>query len=251
MTGFHLSIFAVLVFSSALMSGVLGMAGGMMLMGSLLLFLPVPAAMILHGTAQITSNVWRAVLWRSHVQWRLVARFAIGAAVAVAAFWLVRFVPDARIVMIGLGVTPYIVLAMPQYRVPQADSRFGAELCGAICTTFQIFCGLSGPLLDLFFVHSRMDRRTVISTKAACQVFSNLGKLSYFGALVSSAADMLTPLVLSLAIAPAIAGTMASKPIILRLTDHQFRSWTKLVTLGLGTVFLIRGIMKFAWTPVP
>lgn len=251
MTGLYLPFFAGLVFIAALMSGVFGMAGGMVLMGGLLLFLPVPAVMVLHGIAQVTSNVWRTALWHQHVRWSLVRRFAAGAAVSIAMFWLIRYVPDERIVMIGLGLTPYIALATPKHIVPQADSRFGSELCGAICTAFQIFSGLSGPLLDLFFVHSRMDRRTVISTKAACQVLSNLGKLSYFGALVSSAADALSPLVLLLAIVPAIAGTMASKPVILHLTDHQFRYWTKLVVVGLGTIFLIRGILGFMELPTP
>lgn len=245
MSALFLSVFATLVFVSALVSGVFGMAGGMILMGGLLYFLAVPSAMVLHGIAQMTSNAVRAFLWRRHIQWPLVWRFAIGAAASVIAFGLIRFVPDDRLVMIGLGLSPYFALVIPKRSVPQADRRFGAEVCGLVCTAFQMFSGLSGPLLDLFFVHIPMDRRSVIATKAVCQVLSNLAKLSYFGAIVSSAAEILTPSVMILAIVPAIAGTMASRPIIQGLTDHQFRRWTKLVVLTLGTIYLVRGTMGF------
>ena len=48
---------------TSLLSGVFGMAGGLVLVGVLLVLLPVPDAMALHAVTQIASNAWRATLW--------------------------------------------------------------------------------------------------------------------------------------------------------------------------------------------
>ena len=53
--------------ATAFLSGIFGMAGGLILMGVLLALMPVPAAMMLHGVTQLASNGWRAFLWRDHI----------------------------------------------------------------------------------------------------------------------------------------------------------------------------------------
>ena|SRR5438552_12395230 len=75
---FVVSIIAVASLFTALVSGILGMAGGMMLMGVLLTLLPLPAAMMLHGIAQLASNGWRALLLRQQIDWRIVSGYAAG-----------------------------------------------------------------------------------------------------------------------------------------------------------------------------
>ena len=51
---YALLIFAT--FATSMISGLLSMAGGMILMGVFGFFLSVPAAMVLHGIAQAFSN---------------------------------------------------------------------------------------------------------------------------------------------------------------------------------------------------
>src|SRR5437762_12093916 len=80
------SILAVSALVTSFISGILGMAGGMILMGVLLALMPVPAAMMLHGITQLASNGWRALLWRNDVVWRVFRGYAIGAIVSLAVF---------------------------------------------------------------------------------------------------------------------------------------------------------------------
>ena len=47
---------------TAAISGVFGMAGGLLLMGVLTAFTPVATAMVMHGFIQIISNFSRAAL---------------------------------------------------------------------------------------------------------------------------------------------------------------------------------------------
>ena len=48
------------VLATSFLSGVVGMAGGMILMGILLLMMDVTAAMVLYGVTQTAANGWRA-----------------------------------------------------------------------------------------------------------------------------------------------------------------------------------------------
>ena len=62
-----------LMILTAILSGVFGMAGGLILIGVLLVLMPLPQAMVLHAITQMASNGWRAVLWRQHIEWRIAA----------------------------------------------------------------------------------------------------------------------------------------------------------------------------------
>src|SRR5882724_1978910 len=67
-----------IVFSSFL-SGVFGMAGGMILLGVLLVYFDVATGMVLFSIIQLAANGWRAVLWRGFVRWRIFAEYVVGA----------------------------------------------------------------------------------------------------------------------------------------------------------------------------
>jgi uncharacterized protein len=63
---------ATIVFTSFL-SGVFGMAGGMILLGVLLNYFDVATAMIVFSIIQLFANGWRVVQWRRYVLWPILA----------------------------------------------------------------------------------------------------------------------------------------------------------------------------------
>ena len=246
MTAAMFAFFSVVVLATSFVSGIFGMAGGMILMGVLVFIVPVPTAMILHGITQMASNGWRAALWWRHIQWRIVGRYGLGLVAASAVFMAIRFVPDERFVLIALGIIPFVALAMPSNVVPQVTRAGGAELCGFVSTSFQLLSGISGPTLDTFFVRSLMDRRLVVATKAACQTITHLTKLIYFGVLIASASNAaIEPVVVVVAIVLAITGTTLSRSILDRLTDRNFQKYTQWIVAAIGLVYLVRGVSAF------
>jgi len=76
-----LGLLATMV-ATAFLSGIFGMAGGLILMGVLLAILPLPEAMALHAVTQMASNGWRGLLWWRHIRWRAAATFLGGCALA-------------------------------------------------------------------------------------------------------------------------------------------------------------------------
>src|SRR5947209_19471640 len=83
---------AASTFVTSFISGILGMAGGMILMGILLALMPVPAAMMLHGVTQLASNGWRALLWRNAVVWSVFRGYALGAIASLVLFATLQLV---------------------------------------------------------------------------------------------------------------------------------------------------------------
>src|SRR5262245_23442125 len=104
---------AAAVVSTSFISGIFGMAGGMILLGILLAMLPVATAMVLHGITQLASNGWRAWLWRAHIKWPIVGTYAGGAVVVAGlAFAAGQLAPSKATAFIALGLMPFIGLIL-------------------------------------------------------------------------------------------------------------------------------------------
>jgi len=238
------ALFSVIVLATSFLSGVFGMAGGMVLMGVLIFMMPVSTAMVLHGVTQLASNGWRVALWWRYVKPSIVVRFAFGTLIAFAVFSAIRIVPDRATVLLLLGLLPFIAVFVPDRIAPRADRIGGAELGGLLAGAFQLLAGVSGPLLDTFFVRMGVDRRAVVATKAACQMISHVVKLVYFGGIAAAESDLPPIWLFVLAAALAIAGTSLARQVLERLTDAQFRRWTKVLVMGIGLVYLVQGTIE-------
>ena len=70
MTPIMIAALGLLMVATAFLSGLFGMAGGLILIGVLLALMPLPTAMVLHAITQMASNGWRALLWRAHIRWQ-------------------------------------------------------------------------------------------------------------------------------------------------------------------------------------
>jgi uncharacterized protein len=233
---------AAAVLSTSFISGIFGMAGGMILLGILLALMPVAPAMVLHGMTQMASNGWRAWLWRRHIKGLILVDYAAGALVAAAGFAAVQLIPSKAIALIILGLTPFVGLLVPASLAPNVMRRGQAVACGAVCTVLQLLCGVSGPILDVFFVRSPLDRREMVATKAAIQAGGHLLKVAYFGQLLAVAGEV-APVAIVLSVVLALVGTQLSRRVLEALSDAQFRAWTRRLIIVISTFYLVQGLL--------
>jgi len=243
-----LAALAVVALVTSFISGIFGMAGGMLLIGFLLVLLPVPVAMVFHGVIQIAANSWRAWLWRRHIKWRVVLQFGLGSAASLIVFSFFNFVPDKALVLLMVGLTPFVALSVPRSIAPDVERGGQAFLAGVIGGAMQLLAGITGPLLDIFYVRTGMTRQANISTKAAAQVLGHLTKVAYFGAMINSPAgrDLEQWLVMAYAACFAVLGTTLSRSVLDRLSDRQFYYWTRRVILALGLVYVGQAVWLMA-----
>ncbi|MFC7738289.1 TSUP family transporter [Roseomonas sp. GCM10028921] len=240
---------AVMV-ATAFLSGVFGMAGGLVLVGVLLALLPLPAAMALHAVTQIASNVWRGLLWWRHIRWPAALPFIGGVVLVLAAWSLVGWVPDKPVALLMLGLSPLVVrLPPPALRPDPARPRDGIT-CGAASITLMLFTGVSGPLVDTFFLGGRLDRREIVATKAVCQVAGHGAKLAYFGAIIADPAA-LDPVIAVLAVVCSVLGTTAARHLLEAMTEVQFRVWPNRLITVIACYYIIQGTLMLVAPVLP
>lgn len=235
--------------ATATLSGVFGMAGGLMLMGGLALVLPVSAAMVTHGAVQLVSNGWRAILHRAHIDWRIIGFYAIGSATVISVLALVTYQPNKAWVYLLLGLAPLLAWLPKQALHLDAAKPTHAMLCGLGVSGLNVAAGVSGPLLDVFFVRTAMTRHRIVATKAATQAMSHVVKIGFYGfpLLASTQPTGLPPLWFFAAATPlAMLGAVLGGRILDRFTDKSFLKWTRWIVTALGVIYLIQAAQLFA-----
>ncbi len=233
---------AASILGTSFLSGIFGMAGGMILMGILLAMMPLAAAMVLHGVTQMASNSWRAWVWRTHILWPVVAWYAAGGIAAALAFFAVQLVPSKPITFIALGLLSFTGLLLPSRFAPNIVRRPDAIACGTLCTALQFIAGVSGPIFDVFFVRSNLDRKVIVATKAAIQTLGHTLKVAYFGQLLVAGTAEIAPVAMILAVSFAVAGTQLSRSVLDAISDAQFRSWSRGLIVAIASIYLVHGI---------
>lgn len=234
---------AVVVFLTSLLSGIFGMAGGLILLWVLLLLMPIGTAIAVHGVIQMVSNGSRAWFSRHYIDRRIFAILCIGLAVSAAVLLVADYKPDIIVVSIAIGLMPILVWLPVQRLQLDASRPSHALVCGLIAGALTVGVGVSGPTIDIFFIRTMMDRRKVIATKAAVQMVSHMTKVAFYwnAASLLPASDWIAILI---AAPIAILGTSAGHAVLQRMTDAGFRAWTRWIVTGVGAVYLLQGLQQ-------
>jgi uncharacterized membrane protein YfcA len=231
-------ILSTAIVAGSFLSGVFGMAGGMVVIGVLLIYFDVATAMILFSIIQLAANGLRAWQWWSYVRWDIIWLYCVGGAVAFAVFRLIAFVPDKALVYLLLGLMPFAVEILPASWRPNIEWRGVPFFTGLFTTIIQFVAGIGGLFLDIFFQKSLLDRKTTLATKAIAQSASHVLRLAYFVSLTGFAGVEAMPALAAIVLA--VGGTMLAPYIIERMTDDSFRQWTRFVIYTICAIYLMR-----------
>lgn len=245
MTSAFLTILLATITATSFLSGIFGMAGGMVLMGFLLATLSVPEAMALHAIAQMASNGWRGALWIGYVRWGAVGAYMGGCAVAVAVWSQLQYVPSKALAFMVLGVSPFLLRLLPRTLKPDPERRLDGAVYGMACMSLMLLSGVAGPLLDSYFLGGKLNRREIIATKALCQIFGHGLKILYFGGIVVQSASI-DPRIALMVVAASLGGTLAARPVLERLSDAQYRRWAARIITLIACTYIARGGYELA-----
>jgi len=242
MTALMAAGLSLLMIGTAFLSGIFGMAGGLILIGVLLVVFPLPTAMVLHAVTQMASNGWRAALWFRHIVWKSMAFYVAGCVVSVGLWSITLYVPDKAMALLLLGLSPFIIRAIPDRILPRSFGPAQVAATGLVSMMLMLLTGVTGPLLDTMFLRSPLERRQIIATKAACQVFGHGFKLIYFGALIEQVGRV-EPWFLAITVTSSIIGTSLGKLLLEKLSDAQFRIWSNRLITALASYYVGYGLV--------
>jgi len=222
----------VVAFATAVLSAVVGMAGGITLLAVMLLFLPPIVAIPLHGVIQLVSNGSRTWIQRRHARFDIVGRYALLLLPAGAlGLMALEALPEAATrAAIGLFVllatwVPGALLLGTHPEATRPTRRF--LLLGGFAGFFNVTLGAAGPLIAPFFLNLGLSRQALIGTKAACQTLGHLVKIALFAGIGFAFAPWL-PL-LGAASACVVAGTWVGSRLLERVSEQSFTRLYKIV----------------------
>jgi uncharacterized membrane protein YfcA len=225
------SILCLASLITAVVSAVLGMAGGIMLLAVMLLFLPPAVAIPIHALVQLSSNASRTMIHARSVRRDLLFPYVLLLLPAGAlTLPLVQHAP-ADALRLGIGVfvliatwrKRWLLLGVDPDRIP-VRPRFA--LVGAGAGAIGPLVGATGPFIAPFFLGIGLTRFELIGTKAACQATGHLAKLLLFG-LAGFAFLEYAELMLGMAIS-VVVGTWLGTRLLRHLDDDRFTQLYKL-----------------------
>lgn len=187
-----ITVFFIIGLTSALISGVTGLAGGVLLLSCLSLMFPIEVVIPLHALVQVLANLSRVLLLRPHIEWSIWRAFNLLTIPAgLLGAYSVTFLPrDVIKGAVGLVVllAAFYTLKPKQNTVFQADlSTAGRQryvVLGAVSSLLGMVVGATGPLIAPFFMIAGLKRERFIATKSACQLTVQLIKTAIFAQLL-------------------------------------------------------------------
>ena len=237
-----LAILCVTAFLTAILSAIVGMAGGMTLLSVMLLFLPPLAAIPLHGAIQLASNFSRTVIQREHARYDLLWRYGwpllpMGALGLLVARELPERALEAAIgAFVLLATWRPAWLAFGALGALSTNGRFTA--LGFAAGFLNVTIGATGPLVAPFFLNLGLARQAVIGTQAGVQALGHVVKLLLYAGFGFAFREH--ALLLAAASACAIAGTWVGRRLLERISERWF-TWLYKSVLTLLALQLVLG----------
>ena len=243
-------VLALAAFATSIISGIIGMGGGILLLATMLSFLSHAETIPAHGAVQLVSNGTRLLVFLRHIDVKTVLRFAAGALPGsiiggLLLVWLRKDHIDTTepYFKIAIGLYVLITTFRPIAKRPASNESAPPRistftLLGGLAGVLGLTIGAIGPLIAPAFLHAGFVKERMIATKAVCQMIIHLLKVPIF--LASGLVDY-TKLgqlivVMSLMVIP---GTLIGKKILKRVDERAFVILFKLAMLLAGLKVLM------------
>lgn len=225
--------------TTAVISGIVGMAGGVILQAIMLTILPATIIVPIHGAVQLVSNSSRTLFLARHVHKPIALYFLIGTPIgAYIGYKLLLYVHIPEwILLASVGMLLYI--AFKPKRLPLIHIPFWAFLpLGIIISGLANLIGATGPLQAPFFIRDDLSKEEIVATKAACQTITHLSKIPTYIALSFNYADYAS-LIIFLSIG-VIIGTKIGVTLLKKIDREKFMIIIKIACVLLSVRVLFK-----------
>jgi uncharacterized membrane protein YfcA len=206
----------------------------------MLLFYPVPQTLFFVGIIHFFGNVWKLLLFRKGVMWRLILSFGVpGVAATFLGASLVFDVPAAVLSRIlGSFLIIYVIylFAKSSFKV-KPNLIFGA--CGgALSGFFAGIFGIGGAVRGLFLTAFDLPKAVYIATAGSIALFIDATRLTTYFSKGARLPDMLL-CGLPLFIPASFIGAAITKRIVDRIPQEHFRKIIAVFLLLMGIKLLL------------
>jgi len=229
----------VLSFVGSFASVACGAGGGPFVLMGMTVWMPVTAAIPLHGAVQAGSNLGRALVTLRSVRWPLFGSFAAGAVLGglVGSQVVLTLSPAWMEGILGVFILYSLWGPMPE---PRGASRGIVAGVGAITTALTLLVGATGPLVAASLRALGLPRFQYVGTFATCMTLHHGVKVAAFGLLGFSYAQYAG--FLAAMIAAGFMGTLLGRLALQRLPEKRFRAALRLILSLLALRLLLQAV---------
>jgi uncharacterized membrane protein YfcA len=208
-----------------------GTLGGIVGTGSSLVMMPVLVAMFgprqaipIMAIAAILGNLGRVLAWRREIDWRACGAFCATAVPGAMLGARLLLTISAGLAETALGLFFLLLIPLRRWlaRHELRVSRMHLMLLGAPLGVLTGVVATTGPLTVPLFTFHGLLRGAFLGTEAAASIGMYLAKVGTFQAV-----GAITPEILVQGIgvgATLMAGSLAGRFVVLRLSDKTYRS---------------------------
>jgi uncharacterized membrane protein YfcA len=154
----------------------------------------------------------------------------------------IAWLPDKAMVYILLGLLPFATDLLPKRLAPNIERPWAPQMCGGIVAVLQVLAGVAGSIVDLFFQNSKLDRRQIVATKSATQAVGHSMRVLYFGSFAEAMSTPIPAWVFVASILLAMLGTTLAGSTLARMSEGDFRRYSRLIIQTVSIVMLMRGL---------
>jgi len=236
LTPFELVFLFLTCFFGSAVSGIMGFAGGMVMLAGVAAFLETAYIVPIHAAISLGSNVSRVGLFFNHTRWDVVRYFAIGLVPGVVVGLMVFKILPKDFLKLLMGVFILVMTYLPQKKVAGAIRLVFFIPVAFVAGILGMLFGGTGPFTAPFFFRRKLIKESFIATAGATQTLSHLLKLFLFGLIGSNVLIYWrTLLILYVGVT---SGTWFGKKLLNRISEKTFRLsvYTLLTLLAMNII---------------
>lgn len=245
-----IAVFLLIGLISALISGVTGLAGGVLLLSCLSLIFPIEIVIPIHALVQVLANLSRVILLKQHIEWSIWRAFNLLTIPAgLLGAYSVTFLPQNVI----KGSVGFVVLLAAFYTLrPRKKIQTAAQelsilgrkryvALGATSSFLGMVVGATGPLIAPFFMIAGLKRERFIATKSACQLTVQVIKTIIFSQVLQFSYQTYS-LELVFTVSGVLAGTWIAKKVLAKVSGSWLETLIAFMLVALATRMIFKAI---------
>lgn len=234
-----IALIALLTLVASAVGTITGFGTSTLMVPVLVGFLPLPQALLLVGIIHWFGDIWKMLLFKSGVRWRLVLLFGVpGIALTVLGGLLVFQVQEALLArVLGAFLLLYVALLVTEGRFKLPQTTPSALVGGALHGLTAGIFGIGGAVRGAFLAAYDLRKEVYLYTAGAIGLAVDSGRLATYwwqGAVLD--ARLLWGLLIFVPVS--LVGARLAARIVARIPQHRFRTVIA-VFLGLVAVKLL------------
>lgn len=239
MTEFELLVLAGITIVAGVVSTVAGMGGGIVLLASTTLILPISTVIPLNGVLILGSMISRVWHFHPYINWKVALPFALGSLIGAMVGALTFTLMSEFVISLALSITIIAIIWLPPMQ-SKLSVPHPFVWIGGLHTWLSAVTGLGG-LLQGIMLRSQFSREVIIATIAASMLSMSLLKTAGYVWVGFDYNPYLSAIVV--AIVYGFIGTWLGKRCLALVSEAQFRFLLR----WLLTLFAIRLFWK-SWS---